>query len=156
MSHTPFGYRIENGKAVIDIEVAEQIKTLFHSYLSGDSLATAAEKAGIKSFHASIGKMLRNAGLAIAVCGDTDAAPAYWVQDCSAATENILIAAAAIGLGAVWLGCHPREERVSAVRDILGIPEQFGILNLLSIGHPGERKEPRTQYDEGRIHRDRW
>ncbi|MEA4964167.1 recombinase [Lutispora sp.] len=61
MSHTPFGYRIENGKAVIDIEVAEQIKTLFHSYLSGDSLATAAEKAGIKSFHAGIGRMLRNA-----------------------------------------------------------------------------------------------
>ena len=60
MSHTPFGYRIENGKAVIDIEAAEQIKTLFHSYLSGDSLATAAKKAGITAFHAGIGRMLRN------------------------------------------------------------------------------------------------
>jgi hypothetical protein len=60
MSHTPFGYRIENGKAVIDKESAEQIKTLFHSYLSGDSLATAAKKAGIKAFHAGIGRMLRN------------------------------------------------------------------------------------------------
>jgi len=60
MSHTPFGYRIENGKAVIDKEAAEQIKTLFHSYLSGDSLATAAKKAGIKAFHAGIGRMLRN------------------------------------------------------------------------------------------------
>ena len=47
MSHTPFGYRIENGKAVIDIEAAEQIKILFESYLSGDSLATAAKKAGM-------------------------------------------------------------------------------------------------------------
>ena len=60
MSHTPFGYRIENGKAVIDIEAAEQIKTLFHSYLSGDSLATAAKKSGITAFHAGIGRMLRN------------------------------------------------------------------------------------------------
>jgi len=60
MSLTPFGYRIENGKAVIDIEAAEQIKTLFYSYLSGDSLATAAKKAGIKAFHAGIGRVLRN------------------------------------------------------------------------------------------------
>jgi len=60
MGHTPFGYRIENGKAVIDTEAAEQIRILFHSYLSGDSLTTAAQKAGINSFHAGIGKMLRN------------------------------------------------------------------------------------------------
>lgn len=60
MSHTPFGYRIENGKAVIDKDAAEQIKTLFHSYLSGDSLSTAAKKAGITAFHAGIGRMLRN------------------------------------------------------------------------------------------------
>lgn len=60
MSHTPNGYRIENGKAVIDELAAVKINALFHSYLSGDSLATAATKAGIKAFHASIGKMLRN------------------------------------------------------------------------------------------------
>jgi hypothetical protein len=60
MSHTPFGYRIENGKAVIDKDAAEQIKELFQSYLSGDSLATAAKKAGIKAFHSGIGRMLRN------------------------------------------------------------------------------------------------
>ena len=60
MSHTPFGYRIENGKAVIDKEAAEQIKTLFQSYLSGDSLAMAAKKAGIKGYHSGIGRILRN------------------------------------------------------------------------------------------------
>jgi hypothetical protein len=60
MGHTPFGYRIENGKAVINEEAAEQIKTLFQSYLSGDSLATAAQKAGIKGFHSGIGRILRN------------------------------------------------------------------------------------------------
>ena len=61
MSHTPFGYRIENGKAVIDIEAAEQINTLFHSYLSGDSLVSAAKKAGISALHAGISRILRNA-----------------------------------------------------------------------------------------------
>jgi nitroreductase len=102
------------------------------------------------------GKMLGEAGAAIAVCGDTEASPAYWIQDCSASTENILLAAAALGLGAVWLGCHPREERVRAIRDVLGIPEQIGVLSLISIGHPAEKKEPRTQYDETRVHREHW
>ena len=60
MSHTPFGYRIENGKAIIDETAAEQIKVLFQSYLSGDSLATAAKKAGIKGFHSGTGRILRN------------------------------------------------------------------------------------------------
>ena len=61
MSPTPFGYRIENGKAVIDEESAAQIRALFQSYLSGDSLATAAKKAGIKTSHPGIGRILRNA-----------------------------------------------------------------------------------------------
>ncbi|MEN8493489.1 recombinase [Dehalococcoides sp. THU3] len=61
MGHTPFGYRIESGKAVIDNEATDQIRTLFNSYLSGDSLDTAAKKAGIKSFHAGIGRILQTA-----------------------------------------------------------------------------------------------
>lgn len=60
MSHTPYGYRIINGKAVVDKQAAKQIKTLFQSYLSGDSLATAAKKADIKTFHAGISRMLQN------------------------------------------------------------------------------------------------
>ncbi len=60
MSHTPYGYRIINGKAVVDEQAAKQIKTLFQSYLSGDSLTTAAKKADIKAFHAGISRMLQN------------------------------------------------------------------------------------------------
>lgn len=60
MGHTPYGYRIENGKAIVDDEKADQIKLLFEAYLSGDSLATAAKKAGIKAFHAGIGNILKN------------------------------------------------------------------------------------------------
>ena len=102
------------------------------------------------------GKMLEHAGAAIAVCGDMNEAPDYWIQDCSASTENILIAVASLGLGAVWLGCHPRPERVEAIGKILGVPSHIGILSLISIGHPAESKEPRTQYDESRVHREHW
>jgi nitroreductase len=102
------------------------------------------------------GKMLFDAPLCIAVCGDTTIAEHYWIQDCSAATENMLLAAVALDLGAVWLGVFPREERVAAVRQIVGIPEAVVPLNLVSIGHPAETKEPRTQYDEARVHRGQW
>jgi len=102
------------------------------------------------------GKMLTQAGIAIAVCGDPKISERYWDQDGAAATENILVAASALGLGAVWLGCHPRKERKSAVRKILEIPDNIEVLSLISVGHPAERKPARTQYDETRVHRERW
>ncbi len=102
------------------------------------------------------GKMLHDASLCIAVCGDEGVSERFWVQDCSAATENILLAATSLGLGAVWLGLYPSKDRVEDVKGILGIPNGVTPLNLISIGHPAEQKEPRTQYDESRVHRGRW
>ena len=99
------------------------------------------------------GKMLFQAPLCIAVCGDKTSSRS-WVQDCSAAAENLLLAATALGLGAVWLGVY--RYRVAFVRRILKIPETIVPLNLISIGHPAEVKEPRTQYDEARVHREQW
>lgn len=101
------------------------------------------------------GKMLAQAAVAIAVCGDP-AISDWWTQDCAAATENILIAAAGLGLGGVWLGCHGRPEREQAIRDVLSIPPKIGILSLLAIGHPAEQKQARTQYDPSRVHANRW
>jgi nitroreductase len=101
------------------------------------------------------GKMLAGAAAAVAVCGDPSISE-WWVQDCSAATENILLAVAGLGLGGVWLGCHNRPEREQAVRDVLAIPEQIGVLSLLSIGYPAETREARTQYDPARVHENTW
>ncbi len=100
-------------------------------------------------------KMLPKASVAIAVCGDP-AISSWWVQDCSAATENILVAAAGLGLGGVWLGCHGAPEREEAIRGALGIPSNIGVLSLLAIGVPAEEREARTQYDPERIHTGRW
>ena len=102
------------------------------------------------------GKMLSEAPLCIAVCGDKTISTRSWVQDCSAAAENLLLAATAVGLGAVWLGVHPREERINPISRVLNIPENIVPLNLISIGHPAEKKEPRTQYDELRVHHEHW
>ena len=68
--------------------------------------------------------MVRHAQVAVVICGDLsrEKSPGFWVQDCAAATENLLIAACSLGLGAVWTGTYPREERVSNVRSVLGLP----------------------------------
>ncbi len=100
--------------------------------------------------------MLSEATLCIAVLGDPDCYGEYWIQDCSAATQNILLAATAQGLGSCWLGMHPREERKRAIRPLLGIPDSMEILSLVAIGHPAETKESRSQYDPERVHRESW
>lgn len=89
------------------------------------------------------------ANLAIA---QNESAYRFWVQDCSAATENLLIAAAGLGLGACWVGAYPKEEEMNTLRDILGIPEHVFPLSMIYVGYPAEEKSPRTQYDESRVH----
>jgi nitroreductase len=103
-------------------------------------------------------KAVKEAPLAILVCGDLGAeqSPGFWVQDCAAATENILIAANALGLGTVWQGCYPREERVRGIQKLLGIPESVVPLSLIAVGRPDEKKAREDRYDEAKVHRDRW
>jgi nitroreductase len=104
------------------------------------------------------GKMLTTAPLGIVVCGDLELekSKGYWVQDCSAATQNILLASHALGLGAVWLGVYPREQRVIDVRKALGIPESAIPLCAIAIGYPAEQKPRADRYDPGRVHKNGW
>ncbi|HDQ99827.1 MAG TPA: nitroreductase family protein [candidate division WOR-3 bacterium] len=101
-------------------------------------------------------QMLKTAGACIAVCGDRKVNADFWVQDCAAATENILVAAAMLGLGAVWLGVHPRAEREDALKQYLGLPEDFGLLCLIAVGHPAESPSPRTRYDPDKVRPENW
>jgi nitroreductase len=106
------------------------------------------------------GKLLAGAGVGIVVAGNMDRAhgreESYLLQDCSAAIENLLLAAAALGLGACWLGVHPRPDRVTHVRALLRLPPSVVPVSALAIGWPAERPEPRTRYREAAVHRETW
>ena len=97
------------------------------------------------------GGMLKQAALAIVVCGNMDkalqgTAQGFWIQDCSAATENILLAANALGLGAVWTGLYPDEKRSSEVSKVLKLPQTFIPLCTIVIGHPAEHPQPKDKW----------
>lgn len=111
----------------------------------------------IPKFH-EYAQMLTCAPLAILVCGDPgrENRRAYWVQDCSAAVENMLVMAHSRGLGAVWLGVHPEVDREEACRKLLGIPRELVPFAIVSVGHPGETKPPAERYDGARVHSERW
>lgn len=104
------------------------------------------------------GKMLREASTAIVVCGDKtlEKMDSYLLQNCSAATQNILLAAHDLGLGAVWLGVHPREKRMKAIGDLLNIPEHILPVSLISIGYPDEESQKADRFLLDRIHMEKW
>jgi nitroreductase len=106
------------------------------------------------------GQMLASAALGIVVCGDLESAHdqqlSYLLQDCAAATENLLLAAHILGLGACWLGVHPREQRIKSIKGILSLPDSVIPLACISIGHPGESKEPHATYHSDFVHFEAW
>jgi nitroreductase len=106
------------------------------------------------------GQMIVGAALGIAVCGDLQAAHdqqlSYLLQDCSAAIENLLLCAHVLGLGACWLGVHPREQRINSLKQILSLPASVVPVACISIGYPAEAKEPRTRFNRDYVHLEKW
>ncbi len=103
-------------------------------------------------------QMCHEAGLAILVCGDTsfERHEGFWVQDCSAATENLLLAAHGLGLGAVWVGVYPRAERVDALHALFQMPESVVPFCIVAIGYPAEEKQQVNRYQAERVHSEAW
>lgn len=106
-------------------------------------------------------KMLKKAPAAIVVCGVPKIglpgkAADFWIQDCSAVSENILLAVESLDLGAVWTGVYPDEPRVKFVQKILGIPEDVIPLNVIAVGHPTGKEKPKDKYKPDRIHWGKW
>ncbi|MBN2573766.1 MAG: nitroreductase family protein [Deltaproteobacteria bacterium] len=106
------------------------------------------------------GKMLTSAAVGIAVCGDLGAAHGgelgYLLQDCSAAIENLLLAAHALGLGACWLGVYPRRTRIEALTKILRLPDNVLPVSCVAVGWPAEKQPARTRFEPGHVHRETW
>lgn len=106
------------------------------------------------------GKMLAHAAVGVIVCGDLARAHggelSYLLQDCSAAIENLLCAASLLGLGACWLGVHPRPDRIDHIRGLFRLPPTVIPVSAVAIGRPAESPPARTRYAEERVHWNGW
>lgn len=111
----------------------------------------------LKKLHLATLFSSQNYTAVICVCGSrraqkNKAGDRFWVQDCSAAAENILLGATSLGLGGVWIGVYPVTLFIRSVRTTLNLPEDVTPLCLLGLGYPAEEKEPHRDFDGKRIH----
>ena len=117
------------------------------------------------------GGMIAQAPVVFVICGETtmmrkpfgqpdaeaqEVANGNWTQDCSAATENLLLAAEALGLGAVWTAAYPYEDRVNPIREALGLPENVTPLCVVPCGYPAGDDQPKDKWKPENIHYDKW
>lgn len=143
----------------------EDIDTLMHAAMSGPSACNMQPWEFYVVTNPAVLETLRHttqftnmkAPLAIVAAGNLKRAlplirADFWVQDVSAATENILLTVTDLGLGAVWCGIHPKEKAVEYVRKALDLPEKTVPLNIIFVGHPAEEPEARDQYHEKCVH----
>jgi nitroreductase len=100
--------------------------------------------------------MLEKAPLAIVICGDEKISEKHWVEDTCVATQNLLLAATALGLGGVWISLYPKKKHQKYVRELLDIPDHVGVLCALAVGHPPGKKTVRPKYDVERVHQEEW
>lgn len=102
--------------------------------------------------------MIAHAPLGILVCGNLKAEkfPRFWVQDCSAATQNLLLAVTNLELGAVWLGIYPLEDRIHKTRQLFDLPQTIVPLAMVSIGHHDRELERVNRLEDEKIHRNGW
>lgn len=103
-------------------------------------------------------KMGDDAKAAIMICGDLslEKYQGFWVQDCSAATQNLLLAAHALGIGSVWTGVHPIEERVKGFKELFNLPENIVPLSLNILGYPKKVPKSESRFEENKIHYEKW
>lgn len=143
----------------------EDIDYLLHAAMSGPSACNkmpwefyvVSDKVILDKLHKASKYTNIDAPLAIVVCGNLSRAlplqlAPFWIQDCSAATENILLAATDLGLGTVWCGIHPQKRAEKNVQEVLGLTEKQIPLNIIYVGHPSQMPEPRDQYNEKYVH----
>jgi len=162
--HTRRSIRKYTSQAVPDSLINDLLKAAMYAPSAGNAqpwhFVVIRERQildAIAEFHPH-GKMMKDATVAIVVCGDTTVEKyrGRWVLDCSAATQNILLAAHANGLGAVWVGLHPELARIENMRKLLRLPEHIVPLSLIPMGYPAEHPTTVDRFNPSRIHYDHW
>ncbi|MCC8089018.1 MAG: nitroreductase family protein [Rikenellaceae bacterium] len=105
--------------------------------------------------------MAQRAPAGIVVCGDLSKAgqgwlEEYWIQDCSAASQNILLAVTDLGLGGVWTSIYPAEDRIKVIAEILSLPDHIIPLNIIPLGYPAGENKPKDKWSAENVHWNRW
>lgn len=166
--YTRRSVRTYSNKEIKDEEIMKILKAAMQAPSAGNEqpwhfiVIRDKEKLRKMSEAFTFGQMLPNASAAIVVCADPKLSKypyEMWIQDCSAATQNILIAARCLGIGSVWLGVYPREERMAQLRKILQIPDEIVVFSVVSLGYPkseNEFYEAADRFREDRIHVEKW
>lgn len=149
----------------------EQLDTLLRAGMAAPTavnqqpwrFVVITDKAGLHEISSNFQYMkpAEGAAAAIIACGDVESTfdknpTGFWIQDVSAATENILLAAHAMGLGAVWCGIYPENDRVVKMREIYGMPENIIPLSCIVIGYPSREFTPKDKWHPEYIHYNKW
>lgn len=146
----------------------EQVETLLKAAMAAPSgrnvqawrFVVVREQSVKEQLAVGFNKMIAKAPVAIVVCGKTTDSKGgvnnNWTADCAAATENLLLAAEAIGLGAVWTACYPYEDRMNPAIKALGLPEDVTPYCIVPVGYPGGDEKPKDKWKPENIHYNKW
>ena len=174
--------QVDSGKAVLDNIFArksvrsytaddvspQQVETILKAAMAAPSgmnlqpwrFVVVREQATKDKLAGGFNKMIAKAPVVIIVCGNTigprDSENHNWTADCAAATENLLLATEALGLGAVWTACYPYDERMNATIEALGLPADVKPYCIVPIGHPAGDEQPKDKWKPENIHYEKW
>ena len=146
----------------------EQVETILRAAMAAPSgmnmqpwrFVVVREQATKEKLAGGFNKMIAKAPVVIIVCGKTTGAMGKenrnWTADCAAATENLLLAVEAMGLGAVWTACYPYDERMSTTIEALELPDNVKPSCIVPVGHPGGKEKPKDKWKPENIHFEKW
>ncbi len=182
ISMTGFAQEQPGSQAVLDIIHArksvrsyteepvtpEQVETLLRAAMAAPSgknvqpwrFVVVTRPETKKKLAVGFNKMIATAPVAIVICGLTanpsGIANNNWTADCAAATENLLLAAESLGLGAVWTACYPYDDRMQPAIEALGLPDDVTPYCIVPVGHPAGDNKPKNKWNPGHIHYEKW
>ena len=146
----------------------EQVETLLRAAMAAPSgmnaqpwrFVVVREQEVKNKLAGGFNKMIAKAPVVIVVCGKTTnktgGQNGNWTADCAVAAENLLLAAEALGLGAVWTACYPYEDRMKPTIEALGLPDEVKPLCIIPVGHPAGKDKPKDKWNPENIHYDKW
>lgn len=146
----------------------EQVETILKAAMAAPSgmnaqpwrFVVVREQATKDKLAGGFNKMIAKAPVVIVVCGKTSGKLGgenkNWTADCAAATENLLLAAEAIGLGAVWTACYPYDDRMNPAIEVLGLPKDVKPYCIIPVGYPTGKEKPKDKWKPENIHYEKW